>query len=266
MKRFLTLILLLAAASPLAAQLLPSGRTALLPRELQGQDVPQHGGSAPWEVKTSEENADGQTHYKVEGIGRTLPTSGFFNLEDIYTVWIDTALAAPRALRERHPRGRLHLPKLLQLRLARLEHPHPLAQPQESLQRKADAPHAGEHGPHRAVLQPAFGHGRGFPRRRARHPANGPARHHPPPALPLSGAREQEDPQHGTLPDAEIRMPAGNHRGIFRSPTARSSRSGSPTTRNKIPLYIESPVKVGSINAYISGYKGLKYPVSSLMK
>ena len=35
---------------------------------------------------------------------------------------------------------------------------------------------------------------------------------------------------------------------------------------NKIPLYIESPVKVGSINAYISGYKGLKYPVSSLMK
>ena len=35
---------------------------------------------------------------------------------------------------------------------------------------------------------------------------------------------------------------------------------------NKIPLYIESPVKIGSINAYISGYKGLKYPVSSLMK
>ena len=37
-------------------------------------------------------------------------------------------------------------------------------------------------------------------------------------------------------------------------------------SENKIPLYIESPVKVGSINAYISGYKGLKYPVSGLMK
>ena len=35
---------------------------------------------------------------------------------------------------------------------------------------------------------------------------------------------------------------------------------------NKIPLYIESPVKIGSINAYISGYKGLKYPLSSLIK
>ncbi|MDE6710833.1 MAG: DUF3108 domain-containing protein, partial [Alistipes sp.] len=35
---------------------------------------------------------------------------------------------------------------------------------------------------------------------------------------------------------------------------------------NKIPLYIESPVRVGSINGYISGYKGLKYPLTSLVK
>ncbi len=32
---------------------------------------------------------------------------------------------------------------------------------------------------------------------------------------------------------------------------------------NKIPLYIESPVRIGSIQAYISGYKGLKYPLTS---
>ena len=36
--------------------------------------------------------------------------------------------------------------------------------------------------------------------------------------------------------------------------------------RNKIPLYIESPVKIGSIQAYISGYKGLKYPLDSRIK
>ena len=36
--------------------------------------------------------------------------------------------------------------------------------------------------------------------------------------------------------------------------------------RNKIPLYIESPVKVGSIQAYISKYKGLKYPLESLIR
>lgn len=36
--------------------------------------------------------------------------------------------------------------------------------------------------------------------------------------------------------------------------------------KNKIPLYMESPVRIGSIQAYISGYSGLKYPVTSLIK
>ncbi len=36
--------------------------------------------------------------------------------------------------------------------------------------------------------------------------------------------------------------------------------------RNKIPLYIESPVRIGSIQAYISGYKGLKYPLESKIR
>lgn len=35
---------------------------------------------------------------------------------------------------------------------------------------------------------------------------------------------------------------------------------------NKIPLAIESPVRIGSVQAYISGYKGLKYPLSSIIK
>ena len=36
---------------------------------------------------------------------------------------------------------------------------------------------------------------------------------------------------------------------------------------NKIPLYIESPVRVSSINAYgFRGYKGLKYSMTSLIK
>lgn len=31
--------------------------------------------------------------------------------------------------------------------------------------------------------------------------------------------------------------------------------------RNKIPLYMESPIRVGSICAYISSFSGLKYPL-----
>lgn len=33
--------------------------------------------------------------------------------------------------------------------------------------------------------------------------------------------------------------------------------------KNKIPLYLESPIRIGSVCAYISGYDGLKYPVDS---
>ncbi|MBR5849554.1 MAG: DUF3108 domain-containing protein [Alistipes sp.] len=35
---------------------------------------------------------------------------------------------------------------------------------------------------------------------------------------------------------------------------------------NKIPLAIESPVRIGSINGYIYRYKGLKYPVKSRLR
>ena len=35
---------------------------------------------------------------------------------------------------------------------------------------------------------------------------------------------------------------------------------------NKIPLYMESPVRIGSICAYISDYKGLKYPMKSRIR
>lgn len=36
--------------------------------------------------------------------------------------------------------------------------------------------------------------------------------------------------------------------------------------RNKIPVYLESPIRVGSICAYISNYSGLKYPPDCFVK
>ena len=36
--------------------------------------------------------------------------------------------------------------------------------------------------------------------------------------------------------------------------------------RNKIPLYIQSPIKVGSVQAYLSSYEGLRYPLDSFIK
>lgn len=36
--------------------------------------------------------------------------------------------------------------------------------------------------------------------------------------------------------------------------------------RNLIPLYVESPVRVGSVQAYIADWQGLKYPLTSKIK
>lgn len=117
------------------------------------------------EVKTSEDTADGKSYYKVEGAGRTLPTyRWFFNLEDVYTVWIDTASLRPVRFESDIREGDYTF-QLLHLPLARLDHPHPLAEPQKPLQREADGPDRREHGPHRALLQPAVGPSGEFPRR-----------------------------------------------------------------------------------------------------
>ena len=95
MKRFLLAIFLLAAASPLAAQLYHPGEQLFYRVSYKAKMFPNTEVGAV-EVKTSEDTVDGQSYYKVEGAGRTLPTyRWFFNLEDVYTVWIDTASLRP---------------------------------------------------------------------------------------------------------------------------------------------------------------------------
>ena len=36
--------------------------------------------------------------------------------------------------------------------------------------------------------------------------------------------------------------------------------------KNKFPVMLESPIKIGSIRAYISDFKGLKYPLDSKVR
>ena len=65
----------------------------------------------------------------------------------------------------------------------------------------------------------------------------------------------------------ELWQPVKNY-SAFSTGLAVVFRTDSRTIRArwKTGGYIESPVRVGSINAYISGYKGLKYPMTSLIK
>lgn len=95
MKRFLTTILLLAAASPLAAQLYHPGEQLFYRVSYKAKMFPNTEVGAV-EVKTTENSADGKILLQGRRLGRTLPTyRWFFNLEDVYTVWVDTASLRP---------------------------------------------------------------------------------------------------------------------------------------------------------------------------
>ena len=191
MKHFLCAILLLAAASPLAAQLYHPGEQLFYRVSYKAKMFPNTEVGAV-EVKTTEDTADGQTYYKVEGIGRTLPTyRWFFNLRSA----------------------------------------------------SAEDFHVGEPATLQMVLQDTVRH-----------------LHYR-----YLGRENKKIRNMGRFRTLKFECQLGTTEGY-------SFTDGTIFTiwisddENKIPLYIESPVKIGSINAYISGYKGLKYPVESLMK
>ena len=81
MKRLLFTILLFTAALPAAAQLYHPGEQLFYRVSYKAKMFPNTEVGAV-EVKTSEVQLDDRKFYKVEGIGRTLPTyRWFFNLE-----------------------------------------------------------------------------------------------------------------------------------------------------------------------------------------
>ncbi len=95
MKRLLITILFLSAVLPLPAQLYHPGEQLFYRVSYKAKMFPNTEVGAV-EVKTSDSEIAGRKYYKVEGIGRTLPTyRWFFNLEDIYTVWIDPETKRP---------------------------------------------------------------------------------------------------------------------------------------------------------------------------
>ena len=265
MKRFLFTILLLAAASPLAAQLYHPGEQLFYRVSYKAKMFPNTEVGAV-EVKTSEQTVDGKSFYKVEGIGRTLPTyRWFFNLEDIYTVWIDPATLRPvRFTSDIHEgdytfqsyytydwagstvhtrwRSRKNPFKEKQMPLT-AESMDAIALFFNLRSATAESFHVGEPATLQMVLQDTI---------RNLH-------------YRYLGRENKKIRNMGRFRTLKFECQLGTTEGY-------SFTDGTIFTiwisddENKIPLYIESPVKVGSINAYISGYRGLKYPVKSLVK
>ena len=265
MKRLLLTILLLAAALPLAAQLYHPGEKLLYRVSYKAKMFPNTEVGAVEVLTTEEQDSDG-VFYKVVGAGRTLPTyRWFFNLEDLYTVWIDREALRPVCFesdiregdytfdsRYRYDwadstvytrwrsRKRPYREKQMPLTAESMD---PISLFFNLRSAPAEAFREGEPGKLEMVLEDTV--------RVLRYR--------------FLGREVKKIRNMGRFRTLKFNCQLGSSQGY-------SFTDGSVFTiwisddRNKIPLYIESPVRIGSINAYISGYKGLKYPVESLVK
>ena len=263
MKRLLFTILLFTAALPAAAQLYHPGEQLFYRVSYKAKMFPNTEVGAV-EVKTSEVQLDDRKFYKVEGIGRTLPTyRWFFNLEDVYTVWIDTASLRPvrfeSDIREGdytfqsyytyiwpdstiHTRWRSRKNPFSEKQMALTEESmDPIALFFNLRSAQAENFKPGEPATLQMVLQDTIRH------------------------LNYRYISRETKKIRNMGRFLKFECQLGTSEGF-------SFTDGTVFTlwisddENKIPLYIESPVRVGSINAYISGYKGLKYPMTSLIK
>ena len=262
MKRLLFTILLFTAALPAAAQLYHPGEQLFYRVSYKAKMFPNTEVGAV-EVKTSEVQLDDRKFYKVEGIGRTLPTyRWFFNLEDIYTVWISPETLRPVRFESDIKEGDYTFQSYYtydwdnsqvhtRWRRPFEEKTMPLTPGSMDAialfftMRSANAEDfkPGEPATLQMVLQDTIRH--------------------------LNYryiSRETKKIRNmGRFKTLKFECQLGTSEGF-------SFTDGTVFTlwisddENKIPLYIESPVRVGSINAYISGYKGLKYPMTSLIK
>lgn len=263
-KTLLTALLLLLAA-PLAAQLYHPGEVLDYRVSYRAKMFPNTEIGAV-QIATSEEEFEGKPCYKVIGEGRTLPTyRWFFNLVDIYTVHVD-----PDSLRPVHFRSDLHEGdytfrstyrydwEQMRVHTRWQSRQRPIREKElpltsESMDaislffslRSAEAEQfrAGEPRTLQMVLQDTVRH---------LH-------------FRFLGREEKKIRNLGRFRTLKFDCQLGTSEGF-------SFTDGTVFTiwisddENKIPLYLESPVRIGSINAYLSGYKGLKYPLKSRIK
>ncbi len=265
MKKITLTILLLIIGLPLAAQLYHPGEQLFYRVSYKAKMFPNtEVGSV--EVLTSQERVNDTDYFKVEGTGRTLPTyRWFYNIEDIYTVWIN-----PETLRPVRFTSNVHESeytfqsyynydwKALSVHTRWRSRQKPYKEKQMALTPQSMDPISlffnlrtaqidefsiGTPASLQMVLQDTI--------RQLNYR--------------FLGREVKKIRNVGKFKALKFECQLGTTEGY-------SFSDGSTFTiwisddQNKIPLYIESPVKVGSINAYISGYKGLKYPLTSLLK
>ncbi|MCM1151145.1 MAG: DUF3108 domain-containing protein [Alistipes sp.] len=265
MKRLLLFLSLLPLCGPLRAQLYHPGEELFYRISYKAKMFPNTEVGAV-EMTTSETTLDGREYYLVRGVGRTLPTyRWFYNMEDVYQVWIDPATLRTERFESNLREGDYTFESTFDYRWADStvhtrwrSRQRPFAEKElpltpESMDaislffnmRTARADDFSEGRPEtlQMVLQDTIRHIR----------------------YRFLGRETKKIRNMGKFNTLKFDCQLGTSEGY-------SFTDGTVFTiwisddENKIPLYIESPVRVGSINGYLSGYKNLKYPLSSRIK
>ncbi len=266
MKRLPILLYLLLLAGPAVGQLYHPGEELDYRVSYKAKMFPNTEVGTVHIETTEQTDSTGTVRYKVEGVGRTMATyRWFFNLEDVYTIWVDpvslrTAFfesdlhEGDYTFRSRYDydweQAQVHTRWQSRKRPVR-EKTMPLTS--ESMDpvslffnlrsARAEDFTPEEHTELQMVLQDTIRHLR----------------------FRYLGRETKKVRNMGKFKTLKFDCQLGTSEGF-------SFTDGTVFTiwisddENKIPIYIESPVRVGSINAYISGYKGLKYPLSSRVK
>jgi len=265
MKRWFSALCALAFGAPVFAQLYQPGevldyRVSYKARMFPNTEV----GSV--QMTTSEVEVQGRKYYKIVGVGRTLPTyRWFYNLEDIYTVHVDPETLRPSRFESDIHEGDYTFASTyvydwdageVHTRWHKRKDPEkrrtmPLTP--ESMDaislfyglRSASAEEfeAGEPRMLQMVLEDTIRHLR----------------------YRYLGREQKKIRNMGKFRTLKFDCQLGTSEGF-------SFTDGTVFTiwisddENKIPLYMESPVRIGSICAYISGYKGLRYPMKSKIR
>ncbi len=262
MKKSLFTILLLLAATPLAAQLYHPGEKLEYRVSYKAKMFPNTEVGTV-EITTEAAELDGAARYKVRGVGRTLPTyRWFFNLEDIYTLWIDPATLRTERFECDNHEGDYTFrstylynwaDSVVDTRWQSRQRPWkekrmPLSA--ESMDAvslffnlrtvPAEQFEKGETATLKMVLEDTIRHLK----------------------YRYIGREVKKIRNMGKFNALRFECQLGSSEGF-------TFTDGSTFTiwisddENRIPLYIESPVRVGSINAYIAKYRGLKYEMKS---
>jgi hypothetical protein len=265
MKRLLTILILLAATIPLSAQLYNPGERLDYRVAYKAMLVPNTE-MATVTVQTTLDTLQGKPVYRVMGLGKIMPEyRWFFNLEDRYDIFVDTLSLRTKRFESNIHEGdytfrshydydwdsmRVHTWAQSRQRTPRTKS---MALTERSMDpvslyfnlRSIDAStlKKGETHNLEMVLEDTI---RVLKFR-------------------LLGREICRVPQKGKFRTIKLACTLGTSEGF-------SFTDGSEffiwitDDKNKFPLLLESPIRIGSIRAYISDFKGLKYPLDSKVR